>query len=160
MHSEICSTSNQGTVVVASALKGYGYILPYQSSRGTINLFQGNLYQSSFQTNQIHANDRDQRRAIKDKTSEWLNVVPLESCHFDLAPSQFRDGLTSDLVTVMYVVLISHCNIPLDCKAGGLAIKRHNEIWDCLGDVATQIWNQVVHVPVIKRLSPKQRVQD
>ena len=34
-----------------------------------------------------HERQRSIRRAIKGKTSAWLNVVPLESCHFDLAPS-------------------------------------------------------------------------
>ena len=57
---------------------------------------QENLYRSSLGSilaKFTHERQRSIRRAIKGKTSAWLNVVPLESCLFDLAPSQFRDGL-------------------------------------------------------------------
>ena len=58
---------------------------------------QENLHQSSLESilaKFTHVRQRSIRRAIKGKTSAWLNVVPLESsCHFDLAPSLFRDGL-------------------------------------------------------------------
>ena len=34
----------------------------------------------------------------------------------------------------------------LDCKVGGLVIQRHNEIRDCIGDIAAilKVWTQVV----------------
>ena len=32
----------------------------------------------------------------------------------------------------------------LDCKTGGLVIHQHNEVRDCLGDMAAQVWSQVV----------------
>ena len=35
----------------------------------------------------------------------------------------------------------------LDCKVGGLAIQRHNEIRDCIGDIAAHM--QVVREPIV-----------
>ena len=32
-------------------------------------------------------------RVVEGKTSSWLTTLPLQSCHVDLAPVQFRDGL-------------------------------------------------------------------
>ena len=34
----------------------------------------------------------------------------------------------------------------LDCKVGGLVIQRHNEIRDCIGDIAAQ----VVRDPIVR----------
>ena len=55
----------------------------------------------------------------KGKTSVSLNVIPVESCHFDLAPLslgmvwQFdiNDNLPVYLSSVMDVVQISRCNM-------------------------------------------------
>ena len=30
---------------------------------------------------------------VDGKMSSWLMTLPLQSCHFDLAPVQFREGL-------------------------------------------------------------------
>ena len=39
----------------------------------------------------------------------------------------------------------------LDCKVGGLLIQRHNEIRDCIGDIASpQVWTQVVREPIVR----------
>ena len=38
----------------------------------------------------------------------------------------------------------------LDCKVGGLVILRHNEIRDCIGDIAAQVWTQVVSSLVLR----------
>ena len=38
----------------------------------------------------------------------------------------------------------------LDCKKGGLIIQRHNEIRDCIGDMAAQVWSQVIKEPVVR----------
>ena len=71
------------------------------------------------------------RRAMKGKTSAWLNVVPLESCHFDLVPSQFRDGLAIPYQR-QHSCLPTKCDgcnanftlqHALDCKTGGLVIQ-------------------------------------
>ena len=38
----------------------------------------------------------------------------------------------------------------LYCKDGGLVIQRHNEIRDCFGDIAAQVWTQVVREPIVR----------
>ena len=38
----------------------------------------------------------------------------------------------------------------LDCKVGGLVIQRHNEIRYCVGDIAAQVWTQVVREPIVR----------
>ena len=74
-----------------------------------------------------------------------------------MAPVQFRDGLALHY-------LRHPSNLPakcdgcgadftlqhaLDCKKGGLVILRHNEIHDCLGDLASQVWPQVIKEPIV-----------
>ena len=96
-------------------------------------------------------------RVVEGKTSSWLTTLPLQSCHFDLAPVQFRDGLA-----LRYLRhpsnLLAKCDgcganftlqHALDCKKGGLVILRHNEIRDCLGDLASQVWPQVIKKPIV-----------
>ena len=48
----------------------------------------------------------------------------------------------------------------LDCKTGGLVIQRHNKVRDCLGDMAAQVWSQVVREPIVKEAESKAEVQD
>ena len=43
----------------------------------------------------------------------------------------------------------------LDCKTGSLVIQRHNEVRDCLGDMAAQVWSQVVREPIVKEAESK-----
>ena len=38
----------------------------------------------------------------------------------------------------------------LDCKVGGLVILRHIEIRDCIGDIAAQVWTQVVRELIVR----------
>ena len=38
----------------------------------------------------------------------------------------------------------------LDCRKGGLIIQRHNEIRDCLGDIASQLWTHVIKEQVVR----------
>ena len=40
----------------------------------------------------------------------------------------------------------------LDCKVGGLVIQRHNEIRDCVGDIAAQVWTQIVIEPIVREV--------
>ena len=102
MPTEIFKTSKQGTVVIANALMGkdtfchVSHLDALNEARQMHRKVQEDLHQSSLESilaKFTHERQRSIRRAIKGKTSAWLNVVPLESCHFDLAPSQFRDGL-------------------------------------------------------------------
>lgn len=37
----------------------------------------------------------------------------------------------------------------LTVKVGGLVIQRHNETRDCNGDIAAQVWTQVVREPIV-----------
>ena len=94
---------------------------------------------------------------------EWLNVLPLQNYHFDLSPLQFRDGLA-----IRYLrdppclppkcdgcgtaLTLQHA---LDCKKGGLVIQRHNEIRDCIGDIASQVWTHVIKEPVVREADVK-----
>ena len=36
----------------------------------------------------------------------------------------------------------------------GLVIRRHNEIRDCLGDMAALVWSQVIKEPVVREGDP------
>ena len=84
-------------------------------------------------SSQVHIYERQRSigRAIKGKTSAYLNVVPLEDCHFDLAPSQFRDGLAIQyqLQPSCIPIKCDGCSAnftlqrALDCKTGGLVIQ-------------------------------------
>ena len=42
----------------------------------------------------------------------------------------------------------------LDCPNGGLIIRRHNEIRDCLGDMVGMVWPQVIKEPIVKEGDP------
>ena len=35
------------------------------------------------------------------------------------------------------------------CKKGGLVILHYNEIRDCIGDLASQVWPQVIKEPIV-----------
>ena len=35
-------------------------------------------------------------------------------------------------------------------KKGRLIIQRHNEIRDCIGDIASQVWTHVIKEPVVR----------
>ena len=49
----------------------------------------------------------------------------------------------------MVVGLISLSNMPLTVRKGELVILRHNEIRDCIGDLASQVWPQVIKEPIV-----------
>ena len=73
---------------------------------------------------------------------------------------QFRDGLA-----IRYLrdppSLPPKCGTALtlqhalDCKKGGLIIQRHNEIRDCIGDIASQVWTHVIKEPVVREADVK-----
>ena len=157
-------TSTQGTKVVVEAIKGCGEF----SSACHLDAISKARHESRKELDDIAKQKLDailatlspgrQRaimRVVEGKTSSWLTTLPLQSCHFDLAPVQFRDGLA-----LRYMRHPS--NLPakcdgcganftlqhaLDCKKGGLVILRHNEIRDCIGDLASQVWPQVIKEP-------------
>ena len=97
-------------------------------------------------------------RAVEGKTSNWLNVLPFSEYHFDLSPVEFRDAISLRYGRNL-PGLPAHCDgcgdsfsvqHALDCKKGGLVIRRHNEIRDALGDVCALVFPEVVREPVVK----------
>ena len=95
-------TSTQGTKVVVEAIKGCGEF----SSACHLDAISRARHESRKALDEIAKQKLDailatlspgRQRAImsvvEGKTSSWLTTLPLQSCHFDLAPVQFRDGL-------------------------------------------------------------------
>ena len=85
-------------------------------------------------------------------------MLPLAQYHFDLSPQQFRDALflrynrslilmppTCDGCGAAFT--LSHA---LDCRRGGLVVRRHNEIRDALGDLACLAYKDVIREPVVR----------
>ncbi len=97
------------------------------------------------------------QRAVDWKTSGWLTVTPLISQHFDLSPVEFRDALAMryDRPLVRLPPTCDGCGEvssvqhALDCRKGGLVIRRHNEIRDSLGDLCNMAFGNAVREPVI-----------
>jgi hypothetical protein len=97
-------------------------------------------------------------KMVESKSSSWLTVLPLAEHHFDLSPTEFRDGLSmryrrplknlpSSCDGCGETFSIDHA---LNCKKGGLIILRHNEIRDAVGDLASIAWTQVHREPVVR----------
>ena len=105
--------------------------------------------------------DSKQQRAIscaKDgNVSAWLSVLPLARSQFDLSAQEFRDGLAlryrKPLLSLSSVC--DGCGAPLsiehalDCRFRGLVTRRHNEVRDAFGDLASLVWSPVVKEPVV-----------
>ena len=105
--------------------------------------------------------DSKQQRAIsraKDgNISAWLSVLPLARSQFDLLAQEFRDGLAlryrKPLLSLSSVC--DGCGAPLsiehalDCRFGGLVTRRHNEVRDAFGELASLFWSPVVKEPVV-----------
>ena len=103
-----------------------------------------------------------QRRAIQrardTKISSWLNVLPVAKHHFDLSASEFRDALALRYKKPLLRIPLNcdGCGSPFDlshalsCRKGGLVIRRHNEIRDTFGDLASLVWGQVHREPVVR----------
>ena len=94
-------TSRQGTKVLVEAVKGVVFD-PAQhletlwaARKHRVNIKE-ETYQSVLDSILMQFTSKRKRaikRAISDKTSAWLSVLPIATCHFDLSPAQFRDGL-------------------------------------------------------------------
>ena len=92
----------------------------------------------------------------------WLTTFPLECYHFDLAAIEFRDTLALRYLRMPPGLPCRYdgCGESftlqhgLDCPKGGLIIRRHNEIRDCLGDMAALVWPQVIREPVVREDDP------
>ena len=77
--------------------------------------------------------------------------------HFDLSPQQFHDTLSLRYNRSLMLMpstcdgcgaafTLSHA---LDCRRGGLVIRRHNEICDALGDLACLACKDVIRESVV-----------
>ena len=83
--------------------------------------------------------------------------MPLARSQFDLSAQEFRDGLAlryrKPLLSLSSVC--DGCGAPLsiehalDCRFGGLVTRRHNEVCDAFGDLASLVWSPVVKEPVV-----------
>ena len=105
--------------------------------------------------------DSKQQRAIsraKDgNISSWLSVLPLARSQFDLSAQEFRDGLALRYrkPLLSFPAVCDGCGAPfsiehaLDCRFGGLVTRRHNEVRDAFGDLASLVWSPVVKEPVV-----------
>ena len=99
------------------------------------------------------------KQAVGGGISHWLTTFPLERYHFDLAPIEYRDALALRYLR-MPPGLPSRCDgcgesLTLQHgPKGGLIIRRHNEIRDCLGDMAALVWPQVIREPVVQEGDP------
>eukprot|EP00731_Ephydatia_muelleri_P030106 Em0021g629a len=165
-------TSRQGTATVSEAIKG---VTAFQHEQHLESLTTARKMSTKAKEDDFilkfesiipsFSPDRQRalRRSLNGKTSTWLNVLPLQNYHFDLSPLQFRDGLA-----IRYLrdppclppkcdgcgtaLTLQHA---LDCKKGGLVIQRHNEIRDCIGDIASQVWTHVIKEPVVREADVK-----
>ena len=99
---QACKTSKQGTATVSEAIKG---VIDFQHEQHLESLTTARKMGAKAKEDDyilkfesiIPSFSPDQqralRRALKGKTSTWLNVLPLQNYLFDLSPVQFRDGL-------------------------------------------------------------------
>eukprot|EP00923_Selenidium_pygospionis_P030828 GHVN01054680.1.p1 GENE.GHVN01054680.1~~GHVN01054680.1.p1 ORF type:complete len:135 (+),score=11.13 GHVN01054680.1:113-517(+) len=98
------------------------------------------------------------KRAADNRISGWLTATPIVANHFELAPQEFRDAIAMRY-RLPLKDLPARCdgcgatadlNHLLNCKVGGLIVRRHNEIRDTLGDLlAKACGRQVQREPVI-----------
>ena len=98
------------------------------------------------------------QRAIDEKTSAWLTVMPIACNRFDLSSVEFRDALSLRYHRPL-LKTPGHCDgcgeefsfqHALDCKKGGLVTQRHNEVRDALGDLAAIVYKDVVREPIVQ----------
>ena len=75
-----------------------------------------------------------------------------------MSAQEFRDALAIQYIHPLLNIpeYCDGCGLPfnlphaLSCRKGGLVIRRHNEIRDAFGDLASLVWNQVRREPVVK----------
>ena len=102
---------------------------------------------------------RTVERHICNKTGGWLTAAVSTANQTDIAPQVFRDALhlrygkTPDLPATC-----DGCGSPftvqhaLNCKKGGLVIRRHDEVRDVIGDLCSAAWgNNAVKREVVLR---------
>ena len=157
-------TSTQGTKVVVEAIKGCGEFsstchldaiswASHESRKALEEVAKQKL--DTILATFLPGRQRAIKRIVEGKTSSWLSTLPLQSCHFDLAPVQFRDGLALHYLQHPSNLPAKYNNCgalqhTLDCKKGELVILCHNEFMTaCIGDLASQVWPQVIKEPIV-----------
>ena len=83
--------------------------------------------------------------------------MPLASSQFDLSAQEFRDGLALRYRKPLLPLpaVCDGCGAPfstehaLDGRFGGLVTRRHNEVRDAFGDLASLVWSPVVKEPIV-----------
>jgi len=96
-------------------------------------------------------------QARDSNTALWLSVLPLERSQSDLSVQEFRDGLALHYRKPLLCLLpaCDGCGAPfsieraLDCRYSGLVGRRHNEVRDAFGDLASLVWSPVLKKPVV-----------
>jgi len=82
----------------------------------------------------------------------------LESSQFDLSVQESRNGLALCYRKPLLCLPVAcdGCGVPfsiehaLDCHYGGLISRRHNEVCDAFGDLASLVWSPVLKEPVVR----------
>ena len=84
-------------------------------------------------------------------------MLPLRHDQFDLSAQEFQDalalcyrkpllGLPANCDGCGSSFTIEHA---LDCRFVGLVTRRHNEVWDAIGNLASLVWGQVSREPIV-----------
>ena len=84
--------------------------------------------------------------------------MTLAISQFDLSAQEFRDGLALRYrkPLLSFPTVCDGCGAPfsiehaLDCCFGGLVTRRHNEVRDAFGNLASLVWSPVVKEPVVR----------
>ena len=101
---------------------------------------------------------RSLRRAKEFSTGSWLSAMPSEKNNTVLSAEEFRDGLAMRYSKPL-LRLPSTCDgcgkgfsldHGLNCPNGGNVIRRHNEIRDVAGQLASMAYSHVTSEPVVR----------
>ena len=86
-----------------------------------------------------------------------LTALPLARIQFDLPAQEFKNGLALQYKKPL-TWLLQYCNScdsdfsiehALSCRFGELVVCRYNEVWYAIVDLASLVWNNVIHEPVV-----------
>ena len=164
-------SSRDGVTVISAAIDGTSefdwseHLASLHAASASCHGSVNSLYEEKLHLILDQFPDAQQRaikRAVGGGISHWLTTIPLERYHFDLAPIEFRDTLALRYLWTP-PGLPSRCDgceesftlqQGLDCPKGGLIIRRHNKIRDCLGNMAALVWPQVIREPVVREGDP------
>ena len=134
----------------------YCYSASIHSTTSLVKFITGSLF-NALLTQLDPLQQRAVLHAKEFNLSGWLSVIPLERDQFDLSPQEFRDALALRYQKPM-LNLPGNCDgcgatftvdHALDCRFGGLVTRRHNEVRNAFGDLASMVWSPVHREPVV-----------